>query len=66
MVGLVKPKPARYRLPDQRAGSLRGEIINKTGTTRTESTAYPGAHWVCYIGRNGRCVARARQPVIVT
>jgi hypothetical protein len=51
----------------ERAGSLRGEIIKTTGSTHTESTLYPGSHWVeCYIVRDGRCVARARQPVIVT
>jgi hypothetical protein len=49
----------------QRAGALRGEI-RKGGSTHKESTSYSGAHWVeSYIVKGGRCVARARQPVII-
>jgi hypothetical protein len=50
----------------QNAGSLRGEI-RKGSMTREESTSYAGSHWVeCYIVKNGRCVAQARQPVTIT
>ena len=47
----------------EQAGALRGEI-RRGGDTRKESTLYTGSHWVeCYIVKDGRCVARARQPV---
>ena len=47
-------------------GQLRGEITHG-GTTKTEPTAYRGSHWVeCYIVKDGKCLARSKQPVIVT
>jgi hypothetical protein len=50
----------------QRAGGLRGEI-RKGSRTLCEETRYAGSHWVeCYVVKGGRCVARARQPVIIT
>jgi hypothetical protein len=47
-------------------GQLRGEITHG-GTTKTEPTAYRGSHWVeCYIVKDGKFLARSKQPVIVT
>jgi hypothetical protein len=47
----------------QSAGSLRGEI-RMGGRAHRESTLYSGSHWVeCYVVKNGRCLARARQAV---
>ena len=46
-------------------GSLRGEI-RRRGERITETTAYIGPHWVeAYVVRDGVCVARARQPVVI-
>lgn len=43
--------------------ALRGEILRR-GKRITEQTAYVGPHWVeCYIVKDGRCLARTRQPV---
>jgi hypothetical protein len=48
-----------------RVDALRGEIT-PGGETKVESTLYRGSHWVeCYIVKNGVCVARDRQPVII-
>lgn len=49
-------------------GQLRGEITKDQGDRRKkESTSYRGNHYVeCYIVKDGVCVARARQAVIVT
>ena len=49
----------------QAADSLRGEI--STGSaTHSEGTLYAGEHWVeVYIVRHGRCLAKARQPVVI-
>jgi hypothetical protein len=50
----------------RQAGCLRGEIRKKSGT-HTETTLYAGEHWVeCYVVKHGRCVAKARQPVIIS
>ena len=44
---------------------LRGEVT-KGGPSRHETTAYVGSHYVeVYIVKNGVCVARDRQPVII-
>jgi hypothetical protein len=47
---------------------LRGEIAEDEGLRqKRESTLYTGHHYVeCYIVKNGVCVARAREPVIIT
>jgi hypothetical protein len=51
----------------KRIGQLRGEIHPDEGhNQRKESTLYAGHHWMeCYIVKDGACVARAREPVIV-
>jgi hypothetical protein len=47
------------------ARQLRGEVI-KGSTSRHETTSYVGSHYVeVYIVKNGVCVARDRQPVII-
>ncbi|MGP4032191.1 nucleotide-binding domain-containing protein [Pseudarthrobacter sp. 1C304] len=48
-------------------GSLRGEITKDAGQQeRTESTLYAGNHYVdCYIVKDGVCVARTREPVLI-
>ena len=46
-------------------GQLRGKVVSG-GTTRHENTAYNGSHYVeVYIVKNGTCVARDRQQVII-
>ena len=46
-------------------GQLRGQVI-LGGPTRYENTAYVGSHYVeVYIVKNGVCVARDRQQVII-
>ena len=47
--------------------ALRGDMHKDDGSQqRTESTSYRGRHYVdCYIVKNGVCVAKSRQPVIV-
>jgi hypothetical protein len=53
-------------LEAQRAGHLRGEISEGFGATHEESTRYAGSHYVeCYIVKNARCLAVARQVVTV-
>ena len=48
-------------------GQLRGEIHADEGyNQRKESSLYAGHHWMeCYIVKDGACVARAREPVII-
>ncbi len=48
-------------------GQLRGEIREDTGSHQHgESTKYRGSHYVeCYVVKDGRVVARDRQPVFV-
>jgi hypothetical protein len=47
-------------------GQLRGKVV-LGGATRYENTAYVGSHYVeVYIVKNGVCVARDRQPVIIS
>ena len=47
------------------AGQPRGDVI-VGGTTRYESTAFAGSHYVeVYIVQNNVCVAKDRQPVII-
>lgn len=47
------------------SGQLRGQVI-LGGDSRYESTSYVGSHYVeVYIVKDGRCVARDRQQVIV-
>ena len=43
------------------------EIVSDEGTrTHRETTRYAGKHYVeCYIGKNGICVAWAREPVVI-
>jgi hypothetical protein len=50
-----------------KVGQLRGEIREDTGSHQhTESTKYRGSHYVeCYVVKDGRVVARDRQPVFV-
>jgi hypothetical protein len=47
--------------------SLRGEITRDAGQRRKkESTLYAGNHYVeCYVIKNGICVARSREPVVI-
>jgi hypothetical protein len=51
----------------KRIGQLRGEIHPDEGhNQRKESTLYAGHHWMeCYIVKDGACVAKAREPVII-
>lgn len=51
----------------KRLGQLRGEIHADEGRQqRKERTLYIGHHWMeCYIVKNGTCVARARESVII-
>jgi len=51
----------------QRLGQLRGEIHPDEGQhRRKESTLYVGHHWMeCYIVKDGVCVARTHEPVII-
>ncbi len=49
----------------QAAGGLRGEI-RKGMNTLPESTKWRGSHYVeCYIVKHGRCLAKARHPVVI-
>jgi Second Messenger Oligonucleotide or Dinucleotide Synthetase domain/Adenylyl/Guanylyl and SMODS C-terminal sensor domain len=50
-----------------RADCIRGQIVKDTGSLRRdEPTKYRGKHYVeCYIVRNGVCVARAHQSVVI-
>lgn len=47
--------------------SLRGEITRDAGQRRKkESTLYAGQHYVeCYVVKDGICVARSREPVVI-
>lgn len=47
--------------------SLRGEITRDAGQRRKkESTLYAGHHYVeCYVVKDGICVARSREPVVI-
>ncbi|WP_143861550.1 nucleotide-binding domain-containing protein [Nocardia amikacinitolerans] len=74
MVETSVPKPfdmywkvRNYGTEAEARHQLRGEIIKDSGSlTRTESTSYAGHHYVeCYIVKDGVCVARANQPVII-
>jgi hypothetical protein len=49
------------------AGQLRGEVVRDGGRhQKEESTLYRGKHYVeCYVVKNGQCVARDRQLVII-
>jgi hypothetical protein len=49
------------------AGQLRGDMHRDDGSGwRDESTKYRGSHYVeCYVVKNGICVAKTRQRVIV-
>lgn len=60
-------KIRNYGEEAEHAGSLRGDIHKDSGTrTWTESTSYVGHHYVeAMIVKNGVCVARSRQDVIV-
>lgn len=51
----------------EKLGQLRGEIREDTGAHRHgEHTKYRGSHYVeCYVVKDGRVVARDRQPVFV-
>jgi hypothetical protein len=51
----------------KRLGQLRGEIHPDEGRhERKESTLYTGHHWMeCYIVKDGTCVARAHESVII-
>lgn len=47
------------------ASDLRGQMV-RSGTTKEEHTKYAGSHYVeVHIVKNGVCVAKDRQPVIV-
>ncbi|WP_051549449.1 SMODS domain-containing nucleotidyltransferase [Nocardioides sp. URHA0032] len=52
----------------EQASALRGDIHKDDGSkSRKESTQYVGRHYVeAYIVKDGVCVAKSRQPVIVT
>lgn len=54
-------------LEAERKQSLRGEITRDVGQRRKkESTLYAGSHYVeCYVIKDGICVARSRQPVVI-
>ncbi|MCG2622617.1 hypothetical protein LVY72_11925 [Arthrobacter sp. I2-34] len=60
-------KIRNYGEEAERANSLRGEIHKDSGTRSwTESTSYTGRHYVeAMIVKNGTCVAKSRQDVIV-
>lgn len=68
------PKPYKMHwqvvntgLEAARAGQLRGDFYesNKSGKQRTESTKFPGMHWVeCFVVKNGVCVARSGEFVV--
>jgi len=51
----------------RRLNALRGEIVLDAGRgEKKESTLYSGHHWVeCYVVKNGTCLARTREPVII-
>lgn len=51
----------------ERRGQLRGQIHPDEGRLeRSERTSYMGHHYTeCYIVKDGVCVARAREPVII-
>lgn len=51
----------------ERLGQLRGEIHSDEGRhQRAESTLYTGHHWMeCYIIKDGVCVAKSHEPVII-
>jgi hypothetical protein len=51
----------------ERRGQLRGQIHADEGRLeRSERTSYSGHHYTeCYIVKDGACVARAREPVII-
>lgn len=61
-------KVRNYGSEARSRGALRGEIYADGGNRqRTETTSYIGHHYVeCYIVKDGVCVARAREPVIIT
>lgn len=51
---------------DDTSPQPRGEITNDRTRNDPENTKYPGRHYVeVYAIRNGECVARARQPVVL-
>jgi hypothetical protein len=54
-------------LEAQLKSQLRGEITRDDGhQAKRESTKFAGNHYVeCYIVKNGICVARAREPVVI-
>lgn len=60
-------KIRNYGEEAERANALRGDIHKDAGSrTRTETTSYIGHHYVeAMIVKNGVCVARSRQDVIV-
>lgn len=61
----VKWKIKNHGAAAREAGCLRGEIVS--GEAHVEPTQYRGRHYVeCYIIKNDVCVARDRQPVIIT
>lgn len=51
----------------KRLGQLRGEIHPDEGRhQRKERTLYTGHHWMeCYVVKDGICVARSHEPVII-
>jgi hypothetical protein len=61
-------KVRNFGLEAQLKRQLRGGITKDAGTeTKTETTSYTGDHYVeCYIVKNGICVARNREPVLIT
>ena len=61
----VKWKIKNRGVAAREAQCLRGEIVS--GETHVEPTKYRGRHYVeCYIIKDGVCVARDRQTVIIT
>ncbi|MBI5918142.1 MAG: nucleotidyltransferase [Nitrosomonadales bacterium] len=51
---------------DDNCSEPRGEISNHTTRNVPESTKYKGSHYVeCYAIKNGVCIARARQPIVL-
>lgn len=60
-------KVRNHGLEAQLKGQLRGEITRDDGAhLKRESTLYTGHHYVeCYVVKDGVCVARAHEPVVI-
>lgn len=61
-------KVRNHGLEAQLKGQLRGEITKDEGQqAKRESTMFAGNHYVeCYVVKDGNCVARGRESVVIT